>query len=545
MPVRPEIKVLTNSSVDVINAIRNSASTDYRNYVPIATPDAESIKKIGATIMNYPNLQNEFVSALINRIGRVMIASKMYSNPWSRFKKGLLDFGETVEEIFVELAQPFQFDPAVAETEIFKRVKPDYRSAFHVMNYQKYYKVTISEQQLREAFLSWGGVNDLITRTIESLYTSANYDEFLTMKYLLAYHILNGTFYPVAIPAVSAANMKSIASTIKSVSNQIEFMNTEYNRAKVHQHTEKREQYLVVNATFDAIMDVEVLASAFNMNKAEFLGNRVLVDGFGKLDMPRLKELFKDDPNFVEFTDEQLATLDAVPAVLIDGNFFMILDNLNEFRNQENGQGLYWQYWYHQWKTFSVSPFSNALIFATGTPTVSSITVSPSSATVVVGNSIQLSAVTTASNFAPVSVDWSSSDPDVTVTADGVVTVGRGASAGSVTITATSTYDDEVYGTATITVSKSGLVTGVTVSPATKTLAAGGTQQMTATVATTKDWVSKDVTWSSNNETDVTVSATGLVTVTAGATATHTATITATSKFDTSQTGTATITVGS
>lgn len=545
MPVRPEIKVLTNSSVDVINAIRNSASTDYRNYVPIATPDAESIKKIGATIMNYPNLQNEFVSALINRIGRVMIASKMYSNPWSRFKKGLLDFGETVEEIFVELAQPFQFDPAVAETEIFKRVKPDYRSAFHVMNYQKYYKVTISEQQLREAFLSWGGVNDLITRTIESLYTSANYDEFLTMKYLLAYHILNGTFYPVAIPAVTAANMKSIASTIKSVSNQIEFMNTEYNRAKVHQHTEKREQYLVVNATFDAIMDVEVLASAFNMNKAEFLGNRVLVDGFGKLDMPRLKELFKDDPNFVEFTAEQLATLDAVPAVLIDGNFFMILDNLNEFRNQENGQGLYWQYWYHQWKTFSVSPFSNALIFATGTPTVSSITVSPSSATVVVGNSIQLSAVTTASNFAPVSVDWSSSDPDVTVTADGVVTVGRGASAGSVTITATSTYDDEVYGTATITVSKSGLVTGVTVSPATKTLAAGGTQQMTATVATTKDWVSKDVTWSSNNETDVTVSATGLVTVTAGATATHTATITATSKFDTSQTGTATITVGS
>ena len=545
MPVRPEIKVLTNSSVDVINAIRNSASTDYRNYVPIATPDAESIKKIGAIIMNYPNLQNEFVSSLINRIGRVMIASKMYSNPWSRFKKGLLDFGETVEEIFVELAQPFQFDPAVAETEIFKRVKPDYRSAFHVMNYQKFYKVTISEQQLREAFLSWGGVNDLITRTIEALYTSANYDEFLTMKYLLAYHILNGTFYPVAIPAVSAANMKSIASAIKSVSNQIEFMNTEYNRAKVHQHTEKREQYLIVNATFDAIMDVEVLASAFNMNKAEFLGNRVLVDGFGKLDMPRLKELFKDDPNFEEFTDEQLATLDAVPAVLIDGNFFMILDNLNEFRQQENGQGLYWQYWYHQWKTFSVSPFSNALIFATGTPAVSSVTVSPASATVVVGDSIQLSAVTSASNFAPISVEWSSSDPNVTVTADGVVTVGHGASAGDVTITATSTYNDEVYGTATITVSKSGLVTGVTVSPSTKTLAAGGTQQMTATVATTKPWVNKDVTWSSNNETDVTVSATGLVTVTAGATATHTATITATSKFDTSQTGTATITVGS
>lgn len=545
MPVRPEIKVLTNSSVDVLNAIRNSASVDYRNYVPIATPDAESIKKIGAIIMDYPNLQNEFVSALINRIGRVMITSKMYSNPWSRFKRGFLEFGETIEEIFVELAQPFQFDPAVAETEIFKRVKPDYRSAFHVMNYQKFYKVTISEQQLREAFLTWGGVNDLITRTIEALYTSANYDEFLTMKYLLAYHILNGGFYPISIPAVTAVNMKSIASAMKSISNQLEFMNTDYNRAKVHQHTDKREQYLISNASFDAIMDVEVLASAFNMNKAEFLGNRVLIDGFGKLDLTRLDELFKDDPNYVHFTDEQIATLNAVPAVLIDRDFFMIFDNLNEFRQQENGQGLYWQYWYHQWKTFSVSPFSNAIIFATGTPAVSGITVSPSSATVVVGDSIQLSALANTAYFAPASVTWSSSDDGVTVTAGGLVTVGKGASTGDVTITATSTYDDEVYGTATITVSKSGLVTGVTVSPSTKTLAAGGTQQMTATVATTKDWVNKDVTWSSNNETDVTVSATGLVTVTVGATATHTATITATSKFDTSQTGTATITVGS
>ena len=451
MPVRPEIKVLTNSSADVLNAIRNSASVDYRNYVPVATPDAESIKKIGAIIMDYPNLQNEFVSALINRIGRVMITSKMYGNPWSRFKRGFLEFGETIEEIFVELAQPFQFDPAVAETEIFKRVKPDYRSAFHVMNYQKFYKVTISEQQLREAFLSWGGVNDLITRTIEVLYTSANYDEFLTMKYLLAYHILNGTFYPIAIPAVSAANMKSIASQLKATSNQIEFMNTEFNRAKVHQHTDKREQYLIVNASFDAVMDVEVLASAFNMNKAEFLGNRVLVDGFDKLDMDRLSVLFADDPNFVTFTDTQLEVLAGVPCVLIDRDFFMILDNLNEFRQQENGQGLYWQYWYHQWKTFSISPFSNAIVFTPTTPAITSVTVSPATATLTEGETLQLSATVVATGFAPTSVTWSSSNTNVTVDSRGIVTVLEGAT-GTATITATSTFDTTKTGTATITI---------------------------------------------------------------------------------------------
>ena len=33
----------------------------------------------------------------------------------------MLDFGETIEDIFVEIAQPFKYDPAVAESKVFKR----------------------------------------------------------------------------------------------------------------------------------------------------------------------------------------------------------------------------------------------------------------------------------------------------------------------------------------------------------------------------------------------------------------------------------------
>ena len=137
MATTPKVVTLTNSSVDILNAIRNNATQNYRDYVPKSTPDAESIRQIGAIIMDYPALQNEFLSALVNRVGRVLITSKMYDNPWSFFKKGLLEFGESVEEIFVNIAKPFQYDPAVAETNVFKREIPDVRAAFHIMNYQK------------------------------------------------------------------------------------------------------------------------------------------------------------------------------------------------------------------------------------------------------------------------------------------------------------------------------------------------------------------------------------------------------------------------
>lgn len=452
MAVKPAIKTLTNSSVDILNVIRENATQNYKEYVPKATPDANSIRQIGAVIMDYPALQNEFLNALVNRIGRVLITSKMYDNPWAMFKKGMLEFGETVEEIFVNMAKPFQFDPAVAESNLFKREIPDVRAAFHIMNYQKYYKSTVSNDQLRQAFLSWQGITDLIAKIVDAMYTGANYDEFITMKYMLARHILDGHMYPVQIPTVETANMKQIVSKIKGVSNQYEFQSNKYNLAGVYTHTLKRDQYMLINSMFDAEMDVEVLASAFNMSKAEFMGQRVLVDSFGSLDRERLAELFADDTTFKMPTDDELTALDAIPVILVDRDWFMIFDNFYNFTEQYNGEGLYWNYWYHVWKTFSVSPFANNALFVPGVPSVTSVTVSPATVEAAVGQSVQFNATVVTSNFAPKSVVWTTNSANAIVDSSGNVKLETGAT-GSITVTATSTFDNTKKGTATITVS--------------------------------------------------------------------------------------------
>lgn len=451
MAVKPAIKTLTNSSVDILNVIRENATQNYKEYIPKATPDANSIRQIGAVIMDYPALQNEFLNALVNRIGRVLITSKMYDNPWAMFKKGMLEFGETVEEIFVNMAKPFQFDPAVAESNLFKREIPDVRAAFHIMNYQKYYKSTVSNDQLRQAFLSWQGITDLIAKVVDAMYTGANYDEFITMKYMLARHILDGHMYPVQIPTVETANMKQIVSKIKGISNQYEFQSNKYNLAGVYTHTLKRDQYMLINSMFDAEMDVEVLASAFNMSKAEFMGQRVLVDSFGALDKERLAKLFADDTSFKMPTDDELTALDAIPAILVDRDWFMIFDNFYNFTEQYNGEGLYWNYWYHVWKTFSVSPFANNALFVPGVPSVTSVTVSPATVEAAVGQSVQFNATVVTSNFAPKSVDWTTNSANAIVDSSGKVTLETYAT-GSITVTATSTFDGTKTGTATITV---------------------------------------------------------------------------------------------
>lgn len=451
MPTRPSKVTLDTNVMNILNAIRNNASNNYKDYVPPIT-DLSELKQIGKIIMDVPALQNEFLSALVNRIALVRITSKMYDNPWAMFKKGFIEYGESIEEIYVDLIRVYEFDAEKAESELFKRVSPDVRAAFHVMNYQKFYKVTIERQKLAKAFLSASGMNDLITYIMTAIYTSAAYDEFLTMKYMLARNILDGRLYPVEVASVSEANMKSIVTTVKGTSNLLEFPSRKYNPAGVFQHTDKSNQYILIDTQFDASMDVNVLASAFNMDRAQFMGNRVPIDGFGSLDNERLAELFADDPYYVEITEEELAALNEIPLAVVDENFFMVYDNLNEFREVENGQGLYWNYFYHQWKTFSTSPFSNAIVYVPATPTVTSVEVTPATATVAAGTSLALTTKVVTTGYAPQTVTYESDTEGVTITEGGVVQIDEGVS-GTVVITAKSTFDDTKSDTVTLTVS--------------------------------------------------------------------------------------------
>lgn len=451
MPTIPKAQTLNASSVDILNAIRNSASTNYRDFVPTAKNTPESIRRIGEIIMQYTPLQNEFLNALVNRIARVIITSKMYSNPLSMFKKGLIDFGETIEEIFVNIANPHQYDVEESENKVFAREIPDVRAAFHTLNYKKFYKQTIQNKDLNQAFLSWDGITDLISKIVNAMYTAANYDEFVTTKYMLANAILDGRLSAITVDANDA---KGAVTKIKGVSNALTFMSNNYNVAGVQTFTDKSDQYLLVNSQFDSEIDVEVLASAFNMSKAEFMGHRILIDGFGTLDVARLNTLFKDDPNYKEPSQDTLTALNAIPAVLVDKNFFMIFDNMYEFTENYNGQGLYWNYFYHTWKTFSMSPFANALVFVPAVPSVTSVSVSPTAITCKKGQSVQLSVSVETENYAPKTVNWKSDTDGVTVDINGHVTVATSVTAKTAKITATSTYDNTKSGECTVTITE-------------------------------------------------------------------------------------------
>lgn len=474
MPTIPKKAKSLNemNSADILNVTRSEIGGTYADQIPAAVKVGDtlpngriatqadsiaSLRGIGEIMLTYQPLQNAFLSAIVNRIGRVIITSRLYENPWAGFKKGLLEYGETIEEIFVNLAKPYQYDPTVAENEVFKRRIPDVRASFHSMNYQKFYPTTVSNDQLRQAFLSWQGITDLIGKIIEQVYTGANYDEFLVMKYMIAQSALKGEIYPVKIPAVTADNARSVTTTMVAQARKLSYMSSQYNLAGVKTYTDPNFLYMILTTDIESIFDVEVLALSFNMNKAELIGRQIGVDGFGIIDEERLAEIFAEDPytNYVPFTDEQKIALSSIAGLMVDESWFMIFDNYYNMTEIYNPQGLHWNYFYHVWKTFSISPFSNAVLFTTETPAITSVTVSPATVTVAKGKTAQFSPVVVNTGFAPKNVIWTvTGTKDVTSTIDvnGLLTVSGVETNTTLTVTATSTFDGSKKGTATVTV---------------------------------------------------------------------------------------------
>lgn len=460
MPIKPRAAVpvaATPKSVqDILNLSRSMASANYKAMVPeMKQATLQNLREIGGVILANKDFTNEWLKWLVNRIGMTWLNTRMYENPWRMFKKGYLEFGESVEEIYTEMSKPFKYDPVKAQSTVFQMNDPDVRTVLHTLNYQYYYKQTIRDRDLRQAFLSWNGIRELIGDIVNKMYSALYNDEFLVMKYLLFRCIQNGYLKVLTIPTIEPDNMKAIASIMRGATNLLQFNSNEYNLAGVHNFSLPEQQYVIWNAQFDATMGVEVLATVFNMDKAEVNGHRVLVDGFGKLDVERLNALFGEEDWYVEPSAEELAAVDRIPAVLVDENFFQVWDVLQEFGEIYNTDGLYWNYDLHVWRIFSFSIFANALAYAPGTPIVTGVTVSPTTATIYPGQQMQLSATVTTEWFAPQSVNWlvTVGDDKATVNNYGIVKLLPAAATGdSITVTATSVFDPTKSATCTLTV---------------------------------------------------------------------------------------------
>lgn len=366
---------------DIVNAIRNSAGTQFQQYVPLA--NAENVAEIGAGILINQTLQNDFITALVDRIGLVVVRNVMLNNPLKKFKKGAMPQGRSIEEIFTDITKAKKYDPEDAEQTVFKREIPNVKTLFHERNRQEFYEQTISDEQLASAFVSWGAFEQFTSSIINAIYNSAEVDEYEYMKLLVENYYAKGLFkvVPVAVPDTET-NAREFVKKVRATARKMSLPvgSRDFNALAVRTKSDMEDLHLLIDADLEATLDVDVLAKAFNMDKSEFLGHVTVIDGFAS---------------------------NGLEAVLVDYEWYMVYDNLLKMETIRNPRGLYWNYYFHVWQTLSVSRFSNAVAFVSGTvPKVTQVIIDPAIASVKQGRTFQFTSYVRATDGADYPVTW-------------------------------------------------------------------------------------------------------------------------------------------
>ena len=469
-----------------LNNLNVQTSPELLSYIINVTPElrdnidlpvqGQSIAPIGKIIMNNNRYKNAFLNT-VNLIGLTVITRNHWENPWKKFTdKGQLSYGQQVREIICDIANVYDYnDQLQYEDNFVKTEVPNVLSYLHTINYQKFYKTTTSDAQMAMAF-EQGDLFSLVDQIVNSLYEGMEYDDYLVNKYMLARRILDGTITSVQIADIENKTDRDVVAEMKGVSNDLTFRSPNYNPAGLRKATSFENQFAIVSTKFDAKFTTNVLATSYFRSDAEMKAQLELCDGFDNFDTGRLAQIFaKRDANneiisdeyvdgYVPLTEEEITSLKTVISCIVGKDFFQDyyygIDDASESTVKDfyNPQTLKRNHFLHKWGVISTSPFENAVVFTTEKPAVTTVSVTPSTISTSKHANLQFFADVETTGFANKAVKWSIEETGVTdnvhasINSAGLLTIPADYKGTSITVTATSIYDDTKSGDATVTI---------------------------------------------------------------------------------------------
>lgn len=332
------------SNVDILNAIRNDASVSFATRIPQATQS--NLNQIATTLATHTETKNEFLDKLVNKICMQIITNKEYTNPLKVLKKGSVQYGKDIEHVVINPSVSKEY--TIEANDLLAVVKPDVKSVYYTVNSCRKYEVTITTPKMIQAITTEGGLNQMVNMIVGSLYSGDEMDEFQLTKQLVNLAVNSNNVLMIDldydINNLTSVQSHDLVKMMKLHSKKMEFPSTQYNcydKVKATGETDlitwskKENQVILIDSAISTSIDVDVLANAFNLSKADYLARRIEVDSFG-------------DSN--------------VFAIICDESWFQIRDNLYNLETDYNASNMARKYFLHHWQSFSYSLLSNALV---------------------------------------------------------------------------------------------------------------------------------------------------------------------------------------
>lgn len=350
--------------VTSLNALREmsvNGSSIYHQYIPVIDENT-SISTIAEPVLTVPAVANDFMSMLVNRIVYTQFETKYFRNPLQILEGDRIPLGYAGQEIYVNPAKGRKYN-VNDFAGLLQKYEADVKVQYMTLNSDLQYPVTVTRHDLKKAFTSWESLDRFIDQLSNSLYNGAYIGEYRYTKNLIGSAYSYGGVQVETVSAITdEASAKAFVKKVRNLFLNFQTPATSFNAwAKVGGNgnpitTWSNPEDIVVILRNDVRteIDVDVLASAFNMDKATLMGNILTVDNFDIIDDEGVKRF--DGSNIL--------------GMIADKSWFKIKRQdmyLDEFYNANNRT---WQYYLNITKMYQYSLFANAVVLATAEPTI-------------------------------------------------------------------------------------------------------------------------------------------------------------------------------
>lgn len=421
---------MNNALKQSLNQLREISSDIYHKYVPIIDENTD-ISAFATPILEYPVVMNEFCDVLVNKLVYSQYESKTFSNPLRILEGESIPLGYSGEHVMVNPARGRGFNVNDFAGLLFK-YSADVKAEYFAINSDLQYPVTVSRQQLKKAMTSWDNLAEFITSLSNSLYNGCYIDEFNFTKNIIsgAYKENRGVIQTIS--AVSSEDTaKAFVEKARELFLNFQLPSTSYNAwAKnggegrpITTWARPEDIVLIIRNDVRAKIDVQSLASSFNISYADFLGRVITVDNF---------DVYDEDGNKV-FDGS------AIVGGIFDRSWFMIKTQDMYMESFVNANNRTIQYYLNVIRMYNMSLFANGVIFATSQPTVNAteVTFVEDGGSIKAGEKLTLNVKTKPVTANPTLTYTTSSQAIATVSGDGKKVVVTGVGAGTATITVT------------------------------------------------------------------------------------------------------------
>ena len=350
------------NNINVLNAVRSELAYEVQNHLPDVTSD--NIQNVYSYILKYAPLRNAIVPALIQRIGLQTIDSQAWGNPLALYKKDPMRYGSTHEETYVNMCKGHNYDPKAGYEGAFQQYQSYIMSVFHKVNVQIQYPITVTFDNLRNAFTSEYGIRNMIIAKTQSAVTASNWDEYLAMKQLIDAGYDAQVLPARTVTAVTdETSAKNLLAEVKEAIGDFAFPLPENKVAGATSSAMPENLIWLTTPKANARISVEALAYAFNMDKADVAVRTVVVDKFAH---------------------------DSIVGVLVDARFFNVREQLREVTDQRLANVLSWNFFYNFWEMVSASPFYPIRVFTTDTVATDGVSITMTGATYTPGQELTI-----------------------------------------------------------------------------------------------------------------------------------------------------------